>query len=144
MSWEGFALLCLYALALFPLLGAAWSRAAPGGPRRRVGIRLGKLVREAASDVLPFSQVGGIVFGARTAIRHGVAGPEAFASTIVDVTSEALAQIAYIALGFAILSAACAPLLVDCRPHQGLRRRGWPSQWLRACCSSSCSATDTV
>jgi putative membrane protein len=64
-----------------------------------------RLVREAASDVLPFSQVGGIVFGARTAIRHGVAGSEAFASTIVDVTSEALAQIAYIALGFAILSA---------------------------------------
>jgi putative membrane protein len=67
------------------------------------------MVREAAADVLPFSQVGGIVLGARTAIRHGIAGPEAFASTIVDVTSEALAQIAFVALGFAILSAGTPP-----------------------------------
>jgi len=105
VGWAGFALLCSYALALFPLLGAAWRVLLPGA---RAGVWVfvwARLVREAASDVLPFSQVGGIVFGARTAIRHGVAGPEAFASTIVDVTSEALAQIAYIALGFAILSA---------------------------------------
>jgi hypothetical protein len=39
------------------------------------------MVREGASDVLPFSQVGGIIFGARTAIRHGLSGPEAFASS---------------------------------------------------------------
>jgi glycosyltransferase 2 family protein len=105
VGWAGFALLCLYALALFPLLGAAWRVLLPGA---RAGVWVfvwARLVREAASDVLPFSQVGGIVFGARTAIRHGVTGSEAFASTIVDVTSEALAQIAYIALGFAILSA---------------------------------------
>jgi putative membrane protein len=105
VGWAGFALLCLYALTLFPLLGAAWRVLLPGA---RAGVWVfvwARLVREAASDVLPFSQVGGIVFGARTAIRHGVTGSEAFASTIVDVTSEALAQIAYIALGFAILSA---------------------------------------
>lgn len=105
VGWAGFAVLCLYALALFPLLGAAWRVLLP---ESRAGVWVfvwARLVREAASDVLPFSQVGGIVFGARTAIRHGVAGSEAFASTIVDVTSEALAQIAYIALGFAILSA---------------------------------------
>jgi len=104
VGWTGFALLCAYGLALFPLLGASWSVLLP---KSSTGIWVfvwARLVREAASDVLPFSQVGGIVFGARTAIRYGVAGPEAFASTIVDVTSEALAQIAFIALGFAILS----------------------------------------
>ena len=105
VGWAGFALLCLYALALFPLLGAAWRVLLPGAGAGVWVFVWARLVREAASDVLPFSQVGGIVFGARTAIRHGVAGSEAFASTIVDVTSEALAQIAYIALGFAILSA---------------------------------------
>lgn len=108
VGWAGFAVLCLYALALFPLLGAAWSVLLP---KARAGVWVfvwSRLVREAASNVLPFAQVGGIVFGARTAIRHGVAGHEAFASTIVDMTSEALAQIAYIALGFAILSTGTA------------------------------------
>lgn len=108
VGWAGFALLCLYALALFPLLGASWRVLLP---RARAGVWAfvwARMVREAAADVLPFSQVGGFVFGARTAIRHGVSGPDAYASTIVDVTSEALAQIAYVALGFAILSATAA------------------------------------
>jgi len=108
VGWAGFALLCLYALALFPLLGASWSVLLPDSTAGLWVFVWARLVREAAADVLPFSQVGGIVLGARTAIRHGVAGPEAFASTIVDLTSEALAQIGFVALGFAILSAGAA------------------------------------
>jgi putative membrane protein len=105
VGWAGFALLCLYALALFPLLGASWSVLLPQARAPVWAFIWARMVREAAADVLPFSQVGGIVLGARTAIRHGVASPEAYASTIVDVTTEALAQIGFIALGFAILSA---------------------------------------
>jgi putative membrane protein len=63
------------------------------------------MVRDAAAEVLPFSQLGGIVLGARAAILHGVPPPLAFASMIVDVTTEMLAQIAYIAFGIVILSA---------------------------------------
>jgi len=63
------------------------------------------MVRDAAAEVLPFSQLGGIVLGARAAILHGVAAPLAFASTIVDVTTEMMAQIAYIVLGVLLLSA---------------------------------------
>jgi len=55
--------------------------------------------------VLPFSQFGGMALGARAAILHGVSRPFAFGSMIVDVTTEMLAQIAYIALGVAMLSA---------------------------------------
>jgi putative membrane protein len=62
------------------------------------------MVREAASDLLPFSQIGGIALGARAAILHRVPAPLAFASTIVDVTTELLAQVAFIALGLGILS----------------------------------------
>jgi putative membrane protein len=105
VGWAGFALICLYGLALFPFLGAAWAVLLPPDRPSLWVFIWGRMVREGASDVLPFSQVGGIIFGARTAIRHGLSGPEAFASTIVDVTSEALAQIGFIALGFAILSA---------------------------------------
>jgi putative membrane protein len=63
-----------------------------------------RMVRDAATEVLPFSQLGGIVLGARAAILQGVAPALAFASTVVDVTTELLAQIAFIALGLAILS----------------------------------------
>ena len=105
VGWVGFGVLCLYALALFPLLGASWFVLLPDASATLWVFVWARMVREAASDVLPFSQVGGIVLGARTAIRHGVAGPVAFASTIVDVTSEALAQIGYVAVGFVILSA---------------------------------------
>jgi len=55
------------------------------------------------TDVLPFSQLGGIVLGARAAILHGIPDPLVYASTIVDVTTEMLAQIAYVALGILIL-----------------------------------------
>jgi putative membrane protein len=105
VGWGGFGLLCLYGLALFPLLGASWSVLLADTRARLWVFVWARMVREGASDVLPFSQIGGIVLGARTAIRHGVSGPEAYASAIVDVTSEALAQIGYVALGFAILSA---------------------------------------
>jgi putative membrane protein len=105
VGWGGFALLCLYALALFPLLGAAWHVLLPApGARLRIFV-WGRMVREAATDVLPFSQLGGIVLGARSASLHGVPAPSTFASMIVDVTTELLAQIAFIALGLAILVA---------------------------------------
>ena len=68
VGWGGFALLCLYGLAQFPLLGCAWHVLLPA-PRARIWIFVwGRMVREAATDVLPFSQLGGIVLGARAAI----------------------------------------------------------------------------
>jgi putative membrane protein len=106
VGWSGFAILCLYALGLFLLLGAAWYVLLPDSSL--TGLRVfvwARMVRDAAAEVLPFSQLGGIVLGARAAILHGVLPPLAFASMIVDVTIEMLAQIAYIALGVVILSA---------------------------------------
>jgi len=93
-------------LGVFLLLGAAWyvlpPDPSPSGPWVFLWARM---VRDAAAEVLPFSQLGGIVLGARAAILHGVATPLAFASMIVDVTTEMLAQIVYIALGVLLLSA---------------------------------------
>jgi putative membrane protein len=106
VGWGGFAILCLYGLALFLLLGAAWHVLLPGSLFAALKVFVwARMVRDAAAEVLPFSQLGGIVLGARAAILHGVSPPLAFASMIVDVTTEMLAQIAYIALGIAILSA---------------------------------------
>lgn len=106
VGWSGFAVLCLYALALFLILGTAWYVLVPACWSTNVWVFIrARMVRDAATEVLPFSQLGGIVLGARAAILHGVAPPLAFASTIVDVTTELLAQIAYVAVGLAILSA---------------------------------------
>jgi putative membrane protein len=104
VGWSGFALLCLYVLALFIVLGGAWCVLLPQSSLANLRIFIwARMVREAAADVLPFSQLGGLVLGARAAILHGIADPLVYASTIVDVTAEMLAQIAYVAMGVLIL-----------------------------------------
>jgi putative membrane protein len=110
IGWTGFALFCVGALALFVLLGAAWQVLLPAAlaPRLRVLI-WARLVRDAAAEVLPFSQLGGMALGVRAAILQGVPTPLAAASMIVDVTTEMLAQIAYAVLGIAILLARVPP-----------------------------------
>ncbi|MEA3162016.1 MAG: hypothetical protein QOD95_3564 [Gammaproteobacteria bacterium] len=106
----GFGLLCLYALALFVVLGCAWHVLLPESSLANLRVFLwARMVRDAATDVLPFSQLGGIVLGARAAILHGVSDPLVYASTIVDVTAEMLAQIAYVALGVLILDLSAPP-----------------------------------
>ncbi len=106
VGWGGFAILCLYALGLFVLLGTAWYVLLPDSCFAGVRVFVwARMVRDSAAEVLPFSQIGGMVLGARAAILHGVSAPLAFASMIVDVTTEMLAQIAYIALGLLILGA---------------------------------------
>jgi glycosyltransferase 2 family protein len=104
IGWAGFALTCLYALALYVGLGVAWYVLVPGLTSNRLRTFVwGRIVRDSAAEVLPFSQVGGFVIGARATILNGVAAPLAFASTIVDVSAEMMAQIGYVALGLVIL-----------------------------------------
>jgi putative membrane protein len=110
VGWGGFALLCLYALALFVVLGCAWYVLLPESALADLRIFVwARMVREAATDVLPFSQLGGLVLGARAAILHGVADFWVYSSTIVDVTTEMLAQIVYVALGVLILDLRAPP-----------------------------------
>ncbi|HTT00483.1 MAG TPA: lysylphosphatidylglycerol synthase domain-containing protein [Steroidobacteraceae bacterium] len=105
LGWRGFVILCLYSLGMFVVLGSAWCVLLPAS--LGLGLRVfvwARMVRDAAAEVLPFSQLGGMVLGGRAAILHGVERPMAFASMIVDVTTEMFAQLAYVALGIAILS----------------------------------------
>ena len=55
--------------------------------------------------MLPLSQIGGYVSGARALALKGVPGTLATASTIVDVTLEFVAQLAYTGLGLILLVA---------------------------------------
>ena len=102
VHWSGFLTICAYHLALIALCGIAWSALVPK-PRRNVDFVWGRLLRDAGSEVLPLSQLGGYALGARALTLTGVRGALAVASTIVDVTLELLAQIAYTALGVGLL-----------------------------------------
>ncbi len=63
-----------------------------------------RLVRDGAAEVLPFSQVGGYVFGARALTLSGVSGFFAAISTVVDLVVELAAKLPYLLIGLALLA----------------------------------------
>jgi putative membrane protein len=97
----GFLIVCAIHLVLIGVMGAAWRALLPG-VRWWVPI-WGRLMRDAASEVLPLSQVGGYVLGARAIALFGVSATGAAATMIVDVTLEFIAQVAYTAIGLELL-----------------------------------------
>lgn len=106
VGWGDFALICGWQLVLFAILGLAWDAIVPGRePRRLLVLIWGRMVRDASANCLPFSQVGGFVFGARAVTLHGVSWSLATASTVVDVTAEFLAEVAFTGIGLGILLA---------------------------------------
>lgn len=103
LGWSGFAVLIACQIALLPLLGGAWFALARGQGAGLATFAWARLVRDSATEVLPFSPLGGLLLGARAASLHGLPGPVAFGSAVVDVTAELLAQIAYTLLGLFLL-----------------------------------------
>jgi putative membrane protein len=105
-GWGGFAIIVAWQLALFCVLGLAWDSIIPPRDRRRPWVLIwGRMVRDASANCLPFSQVGGFIFGARAVTLHGISWPLATASTVVDVTAEFLAELAFTGIGLGILLA---------------------------------------
>jgi putative membrane protein len=111
-GWRALAAIVAIHLGLIAAMGLAWQALLPG-TRVWVGI-WGRLVRDSAAEVLPLSQLGGYVLGARAVALAGVAGAAAAGSTIVDVTLEFVAQLGYTGLGLA--------WLIYLRPHAALTR----------------------
>ena len=106
IGWGGFAVFVVYSLGTFFPLGWAWWSVAPGDIRKAwILFPWSRLVREAASDVLPFSQLAGLLVGVRTLRQAGVSEPVAMASQIVDLTTEMMAQLVYTIFGVAMLAA---------------------------------------
>lgn len=105
-GWRGFAVLCLWQFVIVLPLGLAWDQLARIAGRGRLLLHLwGRMVRDASTNCLPFSVLGGFVIGGRALTLHGVPWPAAFATTVVDVTAEFLAELGFIGLGIAILIA---------------------------------------
>lgn len=100
----GFGLFTLSWLSVVLILGLAWFTAAPGlAPSRSATFVWGRFVREGASDLLPFSQIGGLLIGARAVAARGVPETLVFAATLVDMTTELAAQVLYSLGGVAAL-----------------------------------------
>ena len=114
LGWKGFGAICLLHLSLLGVMGIAWRVLVPGALLRT--FMAARVVREAGSEVLPLSPIGGCVLGARVLTLAGIPGSTAAASTIVDLTLEFFAKLAYTALGLVLLislrpgSAITAPL----------------------------------
>ena len=106
IGWPEFALIVGWQFVLFAALGLAWYIILPNHTVRALWLPIwGRMVRDASANCLPFSQVGGFVFGARAVTLHGIEWHTATASTVVDVTAEFLAQIAFAGIGLGILLA---------------------------------------
>ncbi len=98
---EGFAWYCAYSLAVFVLVGGAWAAAAGAGVERIGLFTWARLVREATADLLPLSQIGGLVIGARVLSGRGFATARVHASVIVDLATEIASQLVFTLFGAA-------------------------------------------
>ena len=101
----GFMAFCVWTGGIFVLLGGAWLASAPGEPARRLGRFVwARMLREAVADLLPFSQLGGIVVGTRSLLLAGVPPARVYASLIVDMTTEMASQLVFTMFGLATMA----------------------------------------
>jgi putative membrane protein len=101
IGWGGLAAICLIHVLLIAVMGIAWRALVPRTPSW--AFIWGRLIRDAGSEVLPLSQMGGTVLGARAVTLAGISGAVSTASTIVDLTLEFFAKLAYTAVGLVLL-----------------------------------------
>ncbi len=103
IGWLGLVYVVSWQLAVFVLLGVAWWVVCPGASLWIVV--WGRLVREGGVTCLPFSEVGGLAFGARAVMLGGLSFARAAASSIVDVITEGIALAPFLMFGLAMLLA---------------------------------------
>lgn len=104
LGWSGFAIVCLIHVPVLVVLGSAWWSVG----RDISGARIWKFVwaryvRESAAEILPFSQVGGIVIGARALALSGMRMVPVAVSMLADLVIELAAKFPYIVAGVLFL-----------------------------------------
>lgn len=99
----GFLVYCFYSLGVFVLLGATWLAAA-GEPFALIGLfTRARLLREAAADLLPFSQIGGITLGVWLLVGGRIAQARVYSSLVIDMLTEIASQLVFTMLGIGLL-----------------------------------------
>ena len=117
----GFLLFLLSWGAVLFALGAAWSTARTRPHDHALSFVWARTVREAANDLLPFSQIGGLVLGLKTLTGAGVAPVKVYAATIIDLTTEIASQLLLVLVGVGI----AIHWLVDARAYADMRITIW-------------------
>lgn len=106
VGWAGFAAFVATSAPLYAVLGLAWFSLTEHRSWRTAGaFVLARLAREAAAELLPFSTLGGYLVGGRAAAVLGVAAAVAFGTGAVDLVTETLGQIAYLAVAAVLVLA---------------------------------------
>lgn len=99
-GFGGLALLCVYGAAVFISLAYAWYFLMPSAERQRLwNFYIARLVRDSIAEISPFSPVGGMVAAARLMILKRMKPAYAAASVAADATTEAMAQVVFLAFG---------------------------------------------
>lgn len=102
----GLLVLVLAHLPIEALLGLGWRLAAGRRPPASLGRFVwARLVRDAAAETLPFSQIGGMVFGVRALRSSAVAALTAVLSMCVDLVIELTGKLPYVLAGLLVLTA---------------------------------------
>lgn len=100
----GLILISLIHLPAIALTGSAWavigSDAAGASPWKFIWARY---VREATAEVLPFSQLGGVVAGARALTLTGLKALPVTGSMLADLVIEQVAKLPYVLAGAILL-----------------------------------------
>ena len=101
---RGVLILALAHIPTLVVLGCGWwaltRHASSASPPRFMAARM---LREAASDLLPFSRVGGFALGVRVLALSGTPWVVATASSLLDVFAEQAAKTPYTLIGVALL-----------------------------------------
>lgn len=112
----GLAAVTAFHLGIVAACGVAWFVLVPQSDRPSPwAFILGRMVRNGASEVLPLSQAGGFIMGARAATAAGLPGAMSIASTVADITMELLGELIFVGIALAILA----------RLHPGTALESW-------------------
>lgn len=111
LQFSGLIAIALVHVPVVALLGGAWWQIGhdlPGATRLKFA--WARLVRDAAAEVLPFSQIGGFVLGVRALHLGGVSALRAALSMSVDLVMELWAKLPYFLAGLIALFAVAPDL----------------------------------
>lgn len=100
----GVVLVALIHLPVIATTGSAWwviGQGLPGASPWK--FMWARYVREATAEVLPFSQLGGLVAGARALTLSGLGSVPVAAALLADVMVEQLAKLPYVLAGVTLL-----------------------------------------
>ncbi len=103
IGW-GLVAVTLFHVVPMHLANLSWRELLPRGGRPGAGVLLWiRWIRESVNTLLPVGQVGGDLVCARLVHLKGVPAVSALASMVVDLTVSVLTQLAFVALGLALL-----------------------------------------